>query len=136
MDLLCGTKSLLLLSSYQKNQEYNNCFFFFLVLLSFSFLFLFILSFLFVTTILELFGLRVMLHNTALQHCFVCNIAPLCCAKNRCSKSSRVTSPLRNTPFAAFPLKLLQISLDWFSKNRLDSGIIYELRSARPQHDV
>ena len=135
MDLLCGTKSLLLRSSYQKNQEYNNCFFF-LVLLSFSFLFLFILSFLFVTTILELFGLKVMLHNTALQHCFVCNIAPLCCAKNRCSKSSRVTSPLRNTPFAAFPLKLLQISLDWFSKNRLDSGIIYELRSARPQHDV
>ena len=107
-------------------------FFLFLVLLSFSFPFLFILSFLFVTTILELFGLKVMLHNTALQHCFVCNIAPLCCAKNRCSKSSRVTSPLRNTPFAAFPLKLLQISLDWFSKNRLDSGIIYELRSARP----
>ena len=121
----------------RKTRSTTIVFFFFLVLLCFSFLFLFILSFLFVTTILELFGLKVMLHNTALQHCFVwlqhrCNIAPLCCAKNRCCKSSLVTSPLRNTPFDAFPLKLLQISLGWFSKSRLDSGIIYELRSARP----
>ena len=34
-------------------------------------------------------------------------------------------SGLRNLPFDAFSLKWLQISLGWFSKNRLDDNVYY-----------